>query len=131
MDFLLGECPTPYLPVYLDLQGMFCVVDREDFTWATQWHWFAKWDRHKRKAYAFRSVGGVSIFLHKEICLRANGPPPTPRHHVGDHKDGQSLNCRRQNMRWATLKENRANIDGAYARQMRLMLERQGWPSNH
>jgi hypothetical protein len=129
---LSNESPVPFQALFIDEQEMFCIVDREDYQWALQWMWRPKWDKHGRKAYAVRSmdVGAgraagrrqVTIYLHKEICLRANGPPPTPRHTIGDHKDGNSLNCRRGNMRWATPSENRLNIDGWYTRQLRMLV---------
>lgn len=131
---LLHQSPLPFVPVFLDEQEMFCIVDTQDHTWAMRWRWRPKWDKHGRKAYAVRSadVGEswrgagrrqVTVYLHKEICLRAHGLPPTSRHTIGDHCDGVSLNCRRDNLRWATPSMNRLNIDGWYARQLRLGLD--------
>lgn len=132
MDFFLNESPVPFLPLYLDESELFAVVDAEDYGWASQNLWRPKWDRHGRKAYATRSldirednarVMCVTFYLHKQVCLLANGPPPTPRHTIGDHKDDNSLNCRRGNMRWATPKMNRQNVDGWFARQLQLQLD--------
>lgn len=125
MDFLLHESPVPFKPLYLK-DGLFAVVDAEDYD-LTQWCWDITWDKHGRKAYATRMITGpdgrrVKLFLHKEVCFRALGPPPGPRSTIGDHKDGQSLNCRRRNLRWATSSQNRQNQNGWYARQAELIL---------
>jgi len=136
MDFLLNETPVPWLLVYLDEHGTFALVSAEDYPWASRFSWRPKPDKTGRKLYAVRSMDvgcpvgkdragrrQVSIHLHKEVCLRAFGPPSTPRHVIGDHLDGNSLDCRRSNLRWATRSENNMNLNGWYARQMRLPLE--------
>ena len=122
----------PYLPIWLDPSGeMFVVVDREDYAWAIQWTWRIKFDKHGRKVYAYHANGYYengyraftrSIYQHKEICRRAKGSPPTSKHKIGDHENGVSQDCRRDNLRWATPSMNRQNIDGSYARQRRLAL---------
>jgi hypothetical protein len=105
--------------------GLFCVVDAEDYEFATQWKWKAiKSKGRKQKWYAFRTTRWgdrhVAYFLHKEICLRAHGLPPTRDHIIGDHQDGQSLNNRRLNLAWATRSQNRLNRDGIAAQQLRM-----------
>lgn len=133
MNFLLHESPVPFLPIYLDESELFCVVDAVDYAWASRNLWRPKWDRHGRKAYATRSLDvrrnerrvlSVTLYLHKQVCLLEHGPPPSRRHTIGDHKDGNSLNCRRSNMRWATPRMNRQNVDGWFARQLQLDFEK-------
>lgn len=99
--------------IWLDSACTICaLVSFEDYAWALQWKWQITWDRHKRKAYATRSTGGKSngrrkLYLHKEVLLRTMKLPPTPKHTMGDHGDGNSLNCERWNLDWATPSQNR------------------------
>ncbi len=62
----------------------------------------------------------VSIWLHREICLRAHGLPPSRHHLIADHLDGESLNDRRANLRWATLSTNNRNLNGLAYQRLRL-----------
>jgi hypothetical protein len=99
--------------IWLDVEaGIYATVSFEDYAWALQWKWQITWDRHKRKAYATRSTGGKNtgrykLYLHKEILKRAMKLPPTPKHTMGDHGDGNSLHCERWNLEWATPSQNR------------------------
>lgn len=43
--------------------------------------------------------------VNRVICATFNGAPPTPRHHAA-HDDGNRLNNRSSNLRWATGVEN-------------------------
>lgn len=124
MDFLLTECEVPYLPLYIQHDGepIAVIVDKEDYAWAVRHKWQAKPSRKrangKLKLYACRASVREkgrrrSIYLHKEICHRAHGPPPSPAHKVADHKFSDTLDCRRASLRWATLSENRRNIEGS------------------
>lgn len=133
MEFLLHESPVNHRVIYLDDRGEhFAIVDEIDYAWAVQWKWRVCWSRDhggkgKRKPYAVRSfrVGGrggrnVSLFLHKGVLVRSGKMPPTPAHIIGDHQNGQSLDCRRDNLEWATPQQNRENYNGFYAKQIKL-----------
>lgn len=113
----------PYRPIYLT-KGMHCVVDVEDYEWAIQWLWFCTRDLYTT-GYAARSVGAGGkdklIWLHKEVLKRFS-IPPSPKHFIGDHKNGNRLDNRRRNLRWATLDENNRNRHGFYMKQMELGL---------
>jgi hypothetical protein len=106
---------------------LYAVVDLVDFEFAMQWRWKAiKSKGRKVKWYAFRTTRfagrHVAYFLHKEICLRAHGLPPTKAHLIGDHLDGDSLNDRRLNLAWATHSQNCINRGGVAYQQLRLAI---------
>jgi hypothetical protein len=44
-------------------------------------------------------------YLHDLVCTIFHGPRPTPKHEVA-HWDGDRTNCKANNLRWATRKEN-------------------------
>lgn len=98
------------------------IVDEIDYLWAIRWLWSPKVSRGGKKIYLFRClsqwIGGVptkqSLYLHVEIMKRKNVLQPTPLHTIADHRDGNGLNCVRDNLRWATPKMNRRNLFGAY-----------------
>lgn len=141
-------CNMPYRPLYLTGKhglehGLFAIVNAEDYDWAAQWSWRAVSSqvysqRGKVKWYAYRAVriggrGGrsVNVWLHKELLLRAKGAPPSPKHIIGDHMNGNSLDCRvhrrdgwRDNLRWATVQMNNSNYNGFFAKQLRLYFGR-------
>lgn len=91
-------------------RGMSTMVDDEDFEWLNQYNWFA----HKRrtKMYAARTVwleeGGEkkskTISMHREIMHVSN------LNVIIDHKDLDSLNNQKSNLRICTISQNNANI---------------------
>ena len=53
--------------------------------------------------------GSKRIFqAHRLVCEAFHGPPPSPKHHAA-HWDGDGLNNRFDNLRWATPAENIAD----------------------
>ena len=95
---------------------VFALVDAEDYEWATYWLWGITPDKHGRKFYATRCTrrrrereAQIKVYLHKAILERSGLKPPSPRHTIGDHRDGDSLNDQRGNLRWATPSMNARN----------------------
>ena len=108
------------------------IVSPEDYEWAIeQGNWFVTHGARLEKrigpmktGYACRSIPSDPkrglMWLHKEVLLRSVGEPPTPLHTIGDHRNGNRLDCRRGNLRWATPKMNANNLFGFASRQLEL-----------
>jgi hypothetical protein len=108
--------------IYLGRDSQYeCKVSDEDYDYLIQWCWSFKRSSKKYgySIYARRggSVGNhrsgdyrhKTIQMHWVVMARKGEPsPPTPEHTV-DHKDGDTLNNQRDNLCWATKKEQTAN----------------------
>lgn len=107
-----------------DREGIWAVVDEEDYHFFAQWRWSPKVSRGGKKIYLFRPAyaGGVnlriSLYLHVEILKRTGLIPPSEKHTIADHRNGNGLNCRRDNLRWATPSMNRRNVGGCLAHDL-------------
>jgi hypothetical protein len=97
------------------------LVDYEDWLFVCNWLWRFKPSKHQtigsQKGYLCRSawiypVGGAkfntSLYLHVEIMKRVE-PPPTIFHTQVDHKNRNRMDCRRDNLAWATPSQNNQN----------------------
>lgn len=85
--------PIVFLPL---TQGQVAIIDFADFEKVGR----VKWCAHKRgdggNFHAQRRVDGKLVYLHN-VLLEVKGV---------DHKNGNGLDCRRENMRPATRKQN-------------------------
>ena len=104
-----------------------CVVDYDDYLYFSKWLWVPKIDRRRSvtKIYFKRAIStyeqgadgrverasAYSLYLHVEILKRHRGAPPAGRP-LCDHLDGDSLNNRLDNLRWASFSENSRNLFG-------------------
>ncbi|MGJ5163199.1 HNH endonuclease [Bradyrhizobium sp. HKCCYLR1051] len=106
---------TPWRKILLSARDdIWTLVDAQDHAWLSQWTWNV-WHggaRGKWKRYAKRNIGPdrATVRMHREIMMRAE--PRSIRfmacHHV-DHINGNALDNRRANLRWATPRQNAAN----------------------
>lgn len=125
-------CEPAAGPCYIHLSDRFDVyalVDPEDHAWASAHKWCHTYGSGEMvevaedvfaiarpdHMYARRCVGGKTLYLHREILTRRQGPPRNPRS-VGDHKNGLTLDCRGANLRWATPSQNARNTTGSKTR---------------
>lgn len=92
-------------------QGQTAIVDAEDFEWLNQWNWFAWWSPDTRCFYAVRSgkrgkrnPNPTRLYMHRVIlgCKK--------RQEEGDHKNHNTLDNRRKNLRKCTRAQNGRNI---------------------
>lgn len=125
----MGVVPLEPCEIYgSDDLSIFAIVDGEDYQYLAQWKWSPKFSRGDKKFYLRRNaqvthqkefwcehMGRVrnrtqrTLFLHQAVMALKGDAPPTPDHKVIDHIDGDSMNNRRSNLRWATVAENNTN----------------------
>lgn len=89
-------------------RGQFATVDDEDFEFLNQWKWHAlPKDRSATGFYAHRFAytpsGRKSVLMHRIILGIADTKTK------GDHRDGDGLNNRKENLRIASSMENSRN----------------------
>lgn len=99
-----------------------CAVDEEDYRHFSRWLWKPQFNRAKVYFARTETTRGndcrsLTLYLHREICIRAHGHPPTAKRAIADHWNGFELDCTRDNLRWATKRENNRNRFGLHYRQ--------------
>jgi hypothetical protein len=105
---------TPWRAIILsEKHEAWALVDAIDYPWLIQHKWNLSWGRScPWKLYAKRNVGKerATVRMHRAI-LQVDDPLPIDEaiEMHGDHANGQGLDNRRANLRWATPIENRAN----------------------
>jgi hypothetical protein len=97
-------------------RGRYAVtVDARDLAFLTQWRWSAmrKVWRYGASVYARRQVRfngrTLRIYMHRVILRERMRLAPPSRRHECDHRDIDSLNNTRRNLRWATRRQQIVN----------------------
>jgi hypothetical protein len=81
-------------------QGKVAVIDDEDWPLVRRYRWWAK-ERHGR-TYAYARIENRFSQLHRFLLGAADGQEI-------DHRNGDGLDCRKENLRFATRSQNCAN----------------------
>lgn len=84
-------------------QGKVAIVDSEDFDRLMQWNWVASFSPKTKTFYATTRVEQRTIQMHRFIKGLGVGPNKV------DHRDGDTLNNRKINLRTCTDAENLRN----------------------
>lgn len=82
-------------------KGMEALVDDQDYEFLMQWNWHAG----KGGKYAARKPASVNMYMHKSIAGRMGFPPVL----LVDHRDGNTMNNQRENLRPSTNQQNLMN----------------------
>lgn len=94
--------------IYLT-QGQQAIVDDEDYKALNKYNWCAMWNKGTQSFYAVRNApkpggGQYLILMHRHILGLEKG-----NKHQGDHKNHNTLDNRRKNLRAVTQNKNQAN----------------------
>ena len=81
-------------------QGQFALVDDEDYDWLSQWKWCASQSRGRFYAVRKSEDNACIIMMHRVLC---------DSEELVDHKDGDSLNNQKDNLRPCTNQQNLQN----------------------
>ncbi len=92
----------------LSNRDIFTVIDEIDFEWAVAFYWWG-WSPKPGVVYARTTSFGVRESLHRLISYKLFPDHESPE---VDHKNGNSLDNRRDNLRLATRGQNNANRRG-------------------
>lgn len=128
-----------------DYANDYAIVDEIDYQYLVQWRWKLKKSKttkgtKKPKVYLARSIQetlseqyydedgrrvrhriGQTLFLHTAIMDRTGiEKPKTNERIIVDHADGNEFNCRRSNLRYATLSFNRMNLYGVHEHMLEI-----------
>jgi hypothetical protein len=94
----------PFRRIYLG-EGQWTILDQQDYYRLNNFRWFLKGNGKKfyaLRSFKYDSVRTKSVSMHKEIM----NPPPGL---LVDHRNGLSLDNRRENLRIATHAQNSCN----------------------
>jgi len=85
-------------------QEQVALVDDRDYGWLNQWKWCAMWDSKRSVFRAVRKRGGRLVLMSREICGLGKDDKQ-----VGDHRNHDTLDNQRHNLRVCTQQQNTYN----------------------
>ena len=83
-------------------RGYATIVDDDVYEWASQHNWYAWTNTTSGNTYAARRFGETVLLLHRAVMSARKGD-------IVDHKDGNTLDNQRSNLRNATHAQNMRN----------------------
>ena len=86
----IDNCYCRLIPL---TRGIYAIVNESDYEWLMQWKWMAVWFKHANAYYAVREENNKAIEMHR-LLLGAGAEGKN-----GDHRNGNSLDNRRNNLR--------------------------------
>ena len=91
-------------------QGLFALVDAEDYDWLNQWQWYAHWNRNAKTFYAIRNGKRTKCKPTREISMAREilGLKRGDKRH-SDHINHITLDNRESNLRIVTCQQNQFN----------------------
>jgi hypothetical protein len=97
---------VPLIYIRRDL-SLVTQVSEEDYQFLVRWTWGLQVD-NRGKNYVRRYICKQNVYLHR-VIMRRVCPSPSEAHRYVDHINGDGLDNRRENLRWATASENAKN----------------------
>ncbi len=121
-----------------DYANEWAIVDRVDYQYLIEWRWKPGKSRvskgtAKPKVYLCRAVPTIvgkdtyengkriqnrvtsTLYLHQAVMERKGDlRPKTNKKLIIDHANGNGMDCRRKNLRWATISFNNKNLFGSH-----------------
>jgi hypothetical protein len=90
-------------------QGLHVIIWEADYKYLMHWKWFAVWDENARSFYAGRQIREkkgkqYTQYMHRQLLGLGKGDK-----RLGDHANGNTLDCRRDNLRYAGYDGNARN----------------------